>query len=290
MEDQEGCHHCEALVTPLDALVRPLVQRCESGEIVRLSEWVAEMAKVPLAFQPGARFQYGYSIDVLGRVVEILGNKSLDQVLEERIFKPLGMGSTGFGASTEVAVGRLAALYKFKGGLDYGTRELKDDPLCSLWVSPKGPAPIYGGGGGVETLRGGLLSTVPDYMRFCLMLQRGGELDGARILHESTVRLMTEVNHLDAMGINTIWDGRGWGLLGSIELDNLETRDSPSSNPGTYGWGGWASTTFRVYPTAGVAYVFMTNCIDCVNYEELILRRLGEAIHRREDDGIAVSS
>jgi len=266
-------------ITPLDAIVKPLVERCQRDEVVSLEAWVAEMAKLPLSCQPGTGFTYGYSTDVLGRVVEVLGNAPLDQVLQERVFTPLGMTSTSFGVSPHDAEHRLAALYEFC--LDYGKRELRDDPLSSLWVPPKGPAPIFGAGGGVESLRGGLVSTVPDYLLFLHMLLGGGKLDGVRVLSSSTVKLMTEVNHLSfAAGCNSkIFDGRGYNLLGSIELSDPSFLNNPSHNPGNYGWGGWGSTTFRVNPVAGLAYVFMTNCIHTSYFEELILERLGESLH-----------
>jgi len=279
-------------VTSLDFQARPLVERCERGEITTLAAWVDELAKLPLRYHPGTKFEYGYSTDVLGRVVEVLGEGPLDEVLQRRLFGPLGMHSTSFSATPTEARDRLSALYQFPNGLDYGSISVQDDPLDSQWTPPRGPAPILGAGGGVETLRGGLLSTAPDYMRFCHMLEGGGELDGVRVLRASTVDLMTKVNHLstivsghDSSGPDrvdpcfTIWDERGWGLLGSIELPAEEgSPDNPCRNVGAYGWGGWASTGFRVYPSSNVSYVFMTNCIDSINYEELILKHVGQAI------------
>lgn len=131
-------------------------------------------------------------------------------------------------------------------------------------------------------MRGGLLSTVSDYQQFANMLQGHGELNGNRVLQENTVRLMTEVNHLALMGIDDgkIFDGRGWGLLGSIEQKDASRRGDAGHNPGAYGWGGWAATSFRVYPQSGFTYVFMINCIDGPNFENLILRRVGETIRR----------
>lgn len=265
----------------LDGIVRVLVERCERGEVRTLAEWVAEMAKMPLGYQPGVEFVYGYSTDLAGRLCEVLGDAPLDQVLQERILGPLGMASTSFSASPEDARRRLAALYDFPEGSEASIR-LVDDPLSSLWVPPLGPAPIMSAGGGVETLRGGLLSSVADYLRFCHMLLGGGQLDGVRVLRESTVKLMTEVNHLSlAVGDAgaRVWDGRGWGLLGSINMPERRLLSRSDPNVGACGWGGWAATSFRVYPSSGIAYVLMTNCIDSgAEFEELILQRLGEAI------------
>lgn len=268
-------------VTALDALVRPLTERCERGEVTSLAEWTDEIAKMPLRWQPGERYQYGYSIDVLGRVVEVLGQAPLDEVLKARIFAPLGMTSTGFGTTAEDASAKLAALYRLpkeKGAV----LKLLDDPQGSQWAPPLGPAPILGGGGGVETLRGGLLSSAADYLRFCHMLLGKGQLEGVRILKESTVELMTEVNHLGIVLENPtarISPGRGFNLLGGIDLPEESLLANPAHNPGMYGWGGWASTMFRVSPSQGVVLLFLTNCIGLDDrVERLLLRRVGEAM------------
>mmetsp|Transcript_24935 Transcript_24935/g.83161 ORF Transcript_24935/g.83161 Transcript_24935/m.83161 type:complete len:706 (-) Transcript_24935:376-2493(-) len=269
--------------TALDALVRPLILRCESGEVTTLEEWTAEMAKLPLRCQPGSRFQYGYSTDVVGRIVEVLAEAPLDVALRRRVLEPLRMTSTTFAAA---AGERLASLYKLSGDPSRPP-ELLDESLDengSQWVPPRGPAPVLGGGGGVEGVRGGLLSTTSDYMSFCHMLLGKGQLNGVRVLKESTVELMTEVNHLglvlgDPSATIGSGDCRGWGLLGGIELPTKSLSEDPGHNPGTYGWGGWASTIFRVNPASGVCFVFMTNCVGAEErVEKLILRRVGEAV------------
>merc|ERR1712124_215334 len=105
-------------------------------------------------------------------------------------------------------------------------------------------------------------STLNDYMRSCHMLQGRGIFNGHRVLKEETVDLMSKVNHLAYLQVGEggnpgrIYDGRGWGLLGSIDLRE------PEQIEGAYGWGGWARTSFRVHPPSGLAFVFMTNCID----------------------------
>lgn len=273
-------------LTALDALYRPLVLRCEAGEVTTLEAWCSEIVKLPLRCQPGSRFQYGVSTDVVGRLCEIFGGAPLDEVLRRRVLEPLGMHSTTWGLSPELAQKRLASLYKLTAD-PLEPVQLMDDPLGSegcLWAPPRGPATILGGGGGVEGVRGGLVSNASEYMRFCHMLRGKGELYGKRILRESTVELMTEVNHLGivlnspsaTIGTN---DCRGWGLLGGIERPSEQPVQDFGRNPGTYGWGGWASTLFRVNPDADVCIVFMTNCIGLESrVEKLLLRCVGEAI------------
>jgi len=280
-----GLNYCgvgEVSVSALDEEGRKLKDRVEQRQLLTLKDWTAELAKLPLRHEPGTKFEYGWSSDVLGRVVEVLGGAPLDEVLSKRIFQPLKMMSTCFATSHQDAAARLSALYRFRGQEKRAaTLELKDDPVSSLWVPPRGPSPVLGGGGGVETYAGGLLSTIPDYLRFCHMLLGKGSLDGVRILREETVELMIRVNHLERMGLNNIWDGRGWGLLGSIELADKSKHPDPCHQPGACGWGGWASTSFRVYPDQDMAYVFMTNCIDSINYEELICKKIGESLQNR---------
>jgi CubicO group peptidase (beta-lactamase class C family) len=138
-----------------------------------LADVVSELAKLPLAHQPGEAWDYGLSVDVLGRVIEVVSGQPLDQFLEARLFKPLGMIDTGFYVP-EAKLSRLV------------------DPPADHWVGPPDsvlgdvtkPTKLFSGGGG-------LVSTAPDYLRFCQMLLNGGELDGVRILSPSTIRRMT---------------------------------------------------------------------------------------------------
>lgn len=280
-----GLDYCgvgEVSISALDDLGRKLKDRVERRQLLTLEDWTAELAKLPLRYEPGSKHEYGWSIDVLGRAVEVLGEAPLDELLSKLIFQPLKMMSTSFATSQQDAAGRLCALYRFRGQeRGAANRQLKDDPLSSLWVSPLGPSPVLAGGGGVETYAGGLLSTIPDYLRFCHMLLGKGSLDGVRVLREETVDLMIRVNHLERMGLKNIWDGRGWGLLGSIDLADKSKLADPCNQPGACGWGGWASTSYRVYPDRDIAFVFMTNCIDSINYEELIRKKVGESLRKK---------
>jgi CubicO group peptidase (beta-lactamase class C family) len=128
-----------------------------------LAEFVAGLAKVPLAHQPGKVWEYSWGVDVLARVVEVASAQRFDQFLQSRIFGPLHMIDTGF----YVPEAKLARLV---------------DPPPSgrdaLWDVTKPPRLFSGGGG--------LVSTAEDYLRFCQMLLNGGELDGARILQPET--------------------------------------------------------------------------------------------------------
>jgi CubicO group peptidase (beta-lactamase class C family) len=134
-----------------------------------LKDFVSRLARLPLAHQPGEVWEYGHSADVLGRVIEVASGQSLDQFLDSRLFRPLGMIDTGFWVPPE----KLARLVEAPDG----ARIRPDRDVTK-------PTTLFSGGGG-------LVSTAADYLRFGQMLLNGGELDGARILSTATVRRMT---------------------------------------------------------------------------------------------------
>ncbi|MBI5289687.1 MAG: beta-lactamase family protein, partial [Chloroflexi bacterium] len=148
------------------------------GETLR--SFVEKLAHVPLRYDPGERWMYSYSTDVCGYLVEAISGKPFDEYLRETIFEPLGMQDTAFMVAPEKA-GRLTANYQRQPDK---TLQLIDDPATSGYLR----MPTFFSGGG------GLTGTTADYLRFCEMLRRGGELDGARILGSRTIELMTK-NH-----------------------------------------------------------------------------------------------
>ena len=196
---------------------------------------VSGMNKVPLLFQPGTDWVYGCSTDVLGGVVEVASGISLDQFFRERIFKPLKMVDTGFYIPTTKA-GRFAANYNYKDG----KLTLKDDPKTSRYLEN----PTFQSGGG------GLCSTASDYMRFLLMIENGGKLEGARILGKKSVKLMT-TNQVskDAGWVtfgNQIREGVGFGYGFSVRVKMSDW--DPDGRVGEFGWGGAASTHYWISP------------------------------------------
>jgi len=269
----------ETPIGALDALLRPLVQQCESAQVKNLAQWVGELAKAPLRRQPGTAFEEGYSSDVIARLLEVLGEAPLEEVVRRRVLDPLQMHSTHFEGQPEVLATKLGDLY-----------DLAEDGTVSLLSRSE----VYNNrtftfpcGGGDRGLSGGLVTSTSDFMRFCNMLLGKGRLQNAQLLKESTVAMMTEVNHLAVVLGNpsaTLKAGevRGFNLLGGLELQMPGTvdMDDPEFNPGMYGWSGKASTLYRVDPTSGVCVVFMANCVGLdAQVERLILRRVGEAIH-----------
>ncbi len=205
------------------------------------AEQIERLAKVPLAHQPGSTFEYGLSIDVLGRVVEAVSGKTLSEFLQERVFGPLGMKDSAFIVSPDKA-GRLAQ--------PFATDPATKTPitLLDVTVAQKNDA---GGAGSV--------GTAADYARFLQMMINGGQLDGVRLLSPSTVRYMT-ADHLGPdikfSGITTLPPGTGFGLGFAVRKET--GRFEVSGNEGEYYWAGAAGTGFYVDPKDDMFVVWMT--------------------------------
>jgi CubicO group peptidase (beta-lactamase class C family) len=167
---------------------------------------VKRLATAPLNDQPGTKFRYGYSIDVLGRLVEVVSGKKLDQFFEERIFRPLGMTDTAFFVPEE-KWNRLAVLYAPKQG---GGIQRSMSPAQESFK--KKPALLLGGAG--------LTSTLDDYARFCMMLLNDGELDNVRILSRKSVELMRSDHLGDLPRAGLLGDGDGFGPKGACRGSN----------------------------------------------------------------------
>jgi CubicO group peptidase (beta-lactamase class C family) len=215
-----------------------------------LEQFMDKLAGVPLLYQPGERWMYSLSTDVCGALVEKISGRRFNDYLKETIFDPLGMKDTAFFVPAEKAE-RFGANYR--RGPDKRL-QLIDDPQASEYLTE--PTFLSGGGG--------LVSTTEDYLRFCEMLRRGGELDGARILGPRTIELMRR-NHLKggadltemSLGAfsETANEGVGFGLGFAMTLDSVV---NGAIGEGDYYWGGAASTIFWIDPKEDLVVVFMT--------------------------------
>ncbi|HEY5475380.1 MAG TPA: serine hydrolase domain-containing protein [Tepidiformaceae bacterium] len=241
---------------PVDQVYRR--EGVRGGADETLKTFVQKLAKVPLRYEPGERWMYSYSVDVSGYLVEALSGKPFDQYLQENIFNPLGMKDTSFWVAPEKQ-SRFAANYQRQPDK---TLRLIDDPGTSNYL--KKPSFFSGGGG--------LTSTTADYLRFCEMLRRGGEFDGARIVGPRTLELMHK-NHLKGgqdltqMAIGTFSEtaneGVGFGLGFAVTLSEVETG---SLGEGDYYWGGAASTIFWVDPKEDMVVIFMTQLMPSATF------------------------
>ena len=229
--------------TPLD---RKYLETNVLDSKTTLAGMIEKLGKLPLQFQPGTRFNYSVSTDVLGRVVEVASDKPLDEFFHERIFQPLDMRDTGFFVPAD-------KLPRFTAGhrsTEKGVLTVSDPPATSSYRTK--PKMLSGGGG--------LVSTVRDYARFCQMLLSGGELNGVRLLRAQTVREMTrnqlppEALPMAVMGAPL--PGTGFGLGVSVLLDSANAEPAGPS-AGEYGWSGALSTNFWIAPKSEVFTIVM---------------------------------
>ncbi|HEY6178010.1 MAG TPA: serine hydrolase domain-containing protein [Kofleriaceae bacterium] len=232
------------------------------GATTTLRDMVERLATLPLEFSPGTRWGYSVATDVIGHLVELLSGQRFDDYLRTQIFEPLGMIDTSFTVPAD-KLARFAANYTRLPGSTEAT--LMDDPADSPYIRPK---TLLSGGGG-------LVSTAADYLRFCEMLRRGGELDGKRILGPRTIAYMT-TNHLpgggDLAGLATAgsfsetrYEGVGFGLGFYVVIDPV--RAQIPTSPGEYGWGGLASTAFWINPADDLVVVFLTQLVPSTTFD-----------------------
>ncbi len=239
---------------------KPVDERYKALKMSGASATLVDMAKtlgdIPLVHEPGERWTYGVSTDVLGYLVEVVSGMPFEEFLRTRIFGPLGMVDTAFSIPPEKR-DRFAALYSFSkdSGLERVGKKADADGEFTFFPS---------GGGG-------LVSTAADYMRFSQMLLNGGELEGVRVLDKETVELMRYPHH-DG------WFGLGFSVVNDKkskdtddedhkkDLDDKddkddegdkESKDTPES-VGSFSWGGAAATIFWIDPVEEVVGVLMT--------------------------------
>jgi CubicO group peptidase (beta-lactamase class C family) len=204
----------------------------------------AKMASLPASAQPGEKWIYGYSIDILGAVVEKAAGMPLDEFLEQRIFQPLDMKDTYF-YLPPAKRDRLATVY---ANVDGKLELAPEDGWNGQGKFVDGPRKSFSGGAG-------LVSTAMDYARFLQMILNKGELDGHRILGRKTVELMG-VDHLHAIPFNP---GEGFGL-GFDVLKDVGARGTPGS-VGELGWGGAYHSEYWIDPVEDMVVVHLTQLI-----------------------------
>jgi CubicO group peptidase (beta-lactamase class C family) len=260
--------------TPVDAAYRK-TKIDDFDAAFTMDSFIEGLAKIPLQFDPGAHWNYSMATDVLGAVIERIEGKPFAQVLQERIFGPLGMVDTGFKVPAD-RQHRLTDAYAFHPKdkmqqFDAGDR--------SRWAKDRS---FHSGGGG-------LASTLHDYHRFCLMLLGGGKLGDTRIISRKTLDLMTS-NHLVGGGDLTQHSvgifsedenaGVGFGLGFAVTLDPAAAGIPGSA--GDFYWGGMFSTGFFVDPVEEICMVFMTQLMPSSTYP--VRREVKTLVHAAIDD------
>ncbi|HVI33623.1 serine hydrolase domain-containing protein [Phenylobacterium sp.] len=206
--------------------------------------WLAALGSLPLSYPPGERFHYSHATEVLGFLVARIEGKPLGQVLQERIFGPLGMTETSFWLAPEKR-DRLARLYRLDPG------GLKDVSF------PHSDTPEAFEAGG-----GGLISKADDYLKFARMLLGRGEVDGVRLLKPETVELMTQNRLTEAqrqipfLGM-PFWTAQGFGLGVSMILDPANLGFFGAGAAGSFGWPGAFGTWWQADPANELVAIYL---------------------------------
>jgi len=245
---------------------------------VPLAEAIDDLARYPLAFEPGSRWHYSVGIDVAARVIEAISGQTLAEFLRARVLEPLGMVDTAY-VVPEGKRSLLAAMYgrpdlvapgqTLKSSFAQWLRGV-NDRLDVIRTYPVDMPETFQRGGH------GLFGTARDYFRFAQMQANGGELEGVRILSRKTLELM-HANHLPISLLPLTLDGLplpgyGFGLGSRVALDVAQT-GAPGS-AGEFGWSGAAKTYYWVDPVEQVVGVFMTQSMSSFDLPELDLRAL----------------
>lgn len=211
---------------------------------IDLVEMMRRIAALPLQYHPGEHWEYSVATDIIGRLIEVIANETLDKYLEERIFKPLGMVDTAFFVPPEKA-DRFASLYGQTEKSDFEQIELEDYFNVTQ----------FSGGGG-------LVSTVEDYLQFAKFVLNKGELNNIRLLGRKTMEFMT-TNHLALsllpLKIEEVIPGIGFGLGFSVVMDVAISEVLGSV--GLHGWAGMASTYFWVDPVEEIIAMVLTQFV-----------------------------
>jgi CubicO group peptidase (beta-lactamase class C family) len=224
---------------PIDELYRSAdMEKAES-----LADLVKMLAALPLKREPGTMYEYGFSTDILARVVEVVSGQPFDLFLKERILDPLGMVDTSFSVD-QAKRDRLAKVYEHgKNGELQPVDHFEFEVIEGVKKFPMGGA--------------GLFSTIEDYSRFGQMLCNGGELNGVRILGRKTFEQMT-VDHLAGLRITnrTFTEGYGFGLGVAVRINNGLA--GTLGTLGSFGWSGMATTLCGVDPVEELVLLIFT--------------------------------
>jgi CubicO group peptidase (beta-lactamase class C family) len=250
--------------TPLHRLYE---QRVKNAANQSAPQFLEELGKLPLHYQPGTQWEYSYGVDVAALAVEAVSGRSLGNFLQERLFAPLGMVDTGFVVPAAKAA-RIA-------------RPLPTDPLTgapSTFRDPVTPWQYECGGGCAQ-------GTALDYMRFAQMLLNKGELDGTRILGRKLVEFMTadqlgpdvDVSRLDEFAVDHL-DGYGFGL--GVAVRRQTGRSGVPGTPGEFHWTGAQGTMFWVDPKEELVAVYLGNTPGLIRryYRQLVKSLVLQAI------------
>jgi CubicO group peptidase (beta-lactamase class C family) len=205
-------------------------------------EYMARIARLPLAHQPGEKWMYHTGIDILGVLIARVAGMPLPRLLQQRMFDPLGMKDTGFSVPEE-SIDRLTTCYARNES--NGKLEVWDPARSGSYARP----PVF---------PNALVSSADEYLAFCRMLASKGRGGGNRILARPTVELMMSDQLSPAQKAQSpffpgFWDNKGWGFGGAV----ITCRDGIALSPGSYGWNGGFGTSFLVDPAEDMIVILL---------------------------------
>lgn len=232
-------------------IINKFTEKRKLGEIVTTQDYIKAIGKVPLSFQPGEKWLYGFSADILAGIIEVVSKKKYSEFLKDEIFNPLGMNDTGFFVPKE-KLNRFANIYKF----DESEKILKPFEEDFLGV-------YYGEDVEFESGGAGLVSTIDDYSKFAKMLLNKGSYNGIRILGRKTVEFMIKNKLTDKQKVDFNWDsvkGYGYGCLMRILVDQGEAGTNASI--GEFGWDGWTGNYIIMDPVENLIFMYFIQRCD----------------------------
>lgn len=228
----------------MQTVVETFVARRDAGERVDTQEFMRGIASVPLVFQPGDRWMYGFSADVLGGVIEVAAGKPYGVFLQEELFEPLEMKDTGFYVPAE-KLGRFAQSYE----------PTEDGQLIPHTGSHLGE--YYREDVAFESGGAGLVSTLDDYSHFASMLAHKGVYNGKQILGRKTVEFMTQNRLTEHQRRTLIWEsvqGYGYGCLMRVLIDQGAAGSNASL--GEFGWDGWTGNYVTMDSSEDLVFLY----------------------------------
>ena len=231
------------------AVFREIEQRMNSDNPISTAEFARKMSAVDLCFEPGEKFMYGASADILGAVIEKVSGMSFRDYLISNFFEPLGMSDTDFYVPQNKA-NRLAKVYDYS---EKGLHEVRTNHLGLKYERDVIPAFQSGGAG--------LCSTLDDYAKFAGMLMNNGSFNGRRFLSPMAVKYLT---HGGIKSSQKPQLEEGWSWLRGYTYGNLmrvcddESMTTLFASKGEYGWSGWLGSFFSNEPAHGITLLFGT--------------------------------
>jgi len=234
-----------------------------------LADMIKSLAKIPLRYQPGTKFEYSIGQDVQARLVEILSGMPFDQFLQRRLFEPLGMKDTGYWVKDP---SRLSAVHWSKEGHLVPCDDAHGCPKPTSFLLEAANINSYTKDNIHKGGSYGLVGTAEDYWRFGQMMLSGGQLEGRRILSGSTVHYIAR-DHLGPVSITDALgnpSGIGWGLGFAVLKDPAAA--GLIGSEGSFYWSGAANTTFWVDPKDDIVVVAMTQHMEAPTVDLADLR------------------